>query len=166
MSPLSFLIELVASVFPLGKVLKVCWLCWSSWRTDFWFYWFSLLFSVLCFTYQLEFHYFLLSTDFELGLLFFSWFLTVLILLVRDFSSFKNVDVCSYVFPFRHIASCTSHKLICCVFIFKNFHLLQNFISGLYRWAWFEVGTHPTPVFQYFKSAFCSPLSAQLLCSM
>ena len=74
-------------------------------RTDFWFYRFSLLFSALCFTYHLEVRYFLLSTDFELGLLFFFWFLSVLILLVWDFSSVKNVGVHSCVLPFRHTAS-------------------------------------------------------------
>lgn len=74
-------------------------------RTDFWFYRFSLLFSALCFTYHLEVPYFLLSTDFELGLLFFFWFLSVLILLVWDFSSVKNVGVHSCVLPFSHTAS-------------------------------------------------------------
>ena len=86
-SPHSLLIELAASAFPLGKGLKVCWLCWS-WELTSGFI-DSLCCSLLCFTYHLEFHYFLLSTDFELGLLFFFWFLTVLILLVWDSSSSK-----------------------------------------------------------------------------
>lgn len=59
-----------------------------SLSTDLWFHRFSLL-STLCLPHQLESDYFLLSTDFELGLLFFFWFLTVLTLLVWDFSPFK-----------------------------------------------------------------------------